>query len=597
MNRIACLVFQSAACDRNQPERAASISPAGRFCHACLLALALAASLSMTAAAQWRMCGTAVAQTRTAQVQTLPKISADGHGGAYVVWMEWRTQDADIYAQHITSNGVLTWGMYGAQVSIGDGTWGQAWPEILADDNDGGVFVAWELDRYLQVQKLDTAGNPLWGPNGVSANMRYTVLGISLASDGAGGVYAATGGLDTTAFYTPWVQHFDASGRRLFGEFGISLSPRGHLITLSNCRVLRQGSRGAVLAAWMENEYPGYDSRVYAQILDFDGTPRWTGGGVALQDTGLTRGNMIRMRSDDAGGAYIQWQTGLPEVETLQHLDSSGAAGFGKDGMLVWEGQSPNDLAPDGRGGILMGAGTWRHPRFPDPAANSYSAQRIAPDGRRMWTDTGVVVVPTGGYTYGRGLVSDGAGGAFIVYRPNSIPKTVYLQWIDSAGNLPFGAGFGLFLCRTDSGDVEDFDAVATAPGEAMLAFEKPRDGGGKGVTMPNGVTVLKVTKDGLVGLKDIPAPPAASMELGAVRPNPSRAASAITVRLAYPSQVRVAIGDVMGRELRVLTDNTRPAGSFEVMIDESDLAPGTYFITARAGMELQTRKLIVLPR
>jgi len=59
--------------------------------------------------------------------------------------------------------------------------------------------------------------------------------------------------------------------------------------------------------------------------------------------------------------------------------------------------------------------------------------------------------------------------------------------------------------------------------------------------------------------------------------PNPFNVHTTIRFGLPESAQVRLVVFDVLGREVRVLLDGTREAGTHEVTFDASDLPSGTY--------------------
>jgi hypothetical protein len=58
---------------------------------------------------------------------------------------------------------------------------------------------------------------------------------------------------------------------------------------------------------------------------------------------------------------------------------------------------------------------------------------------------------------------------------------------------------------------------------------------------------------------------------------------------------VKLAVYDLLGREVSVLVNEKRNAGVHEVYFDGSGLATGVYFYRLQAGMYVQTRKLLLL--
>jgi carboxypeptidase T len=60
-------------------------------------------------------------------------------------------------------------------------------------------------------------------------------------------------------------------------------------------------------------------------------------------------------------------------------------------------------------------------------------------------------------------------------------------------------------------------------------------------------------------------------------------------------SKIRLAVYDLLGREVKVLVDERKAPGSYEVQFDASGLSSGVYFYRLTAGNFVQGRKMIVL--
>ena len=58
---------------------------------------------------------------------------------------------------------------------------------------------------------------------------------------------------------------------------------------------------------------------------------------------------------------------------------------------------------------------------------------------------------------------------------------------------------------------------------------------------------------------------------------------------------VRLAVYDLLGREVALLVNEMKPAGMYGVRFDASGLASGMYLYRLTAGSFEETRKMIVL--
>lgn len=82
---------------------------------------------------------------------------------------------------------------------------------------------------------------------------------------------------------------------------------------------------------------------------------------------------------------------------------------------------------------------------------------------------------------------------------------------------------------------------------------------------------------------------------LGLAAPNPSRGRVRIGYELNAPGAVRLVVYDVMGREVAVLVDGMRPAGSHNATWDASGLSAGVYVYQLEVAGAAHTRTMTVL--
>ncbi|HLT46735.1 MAG TPA: T9SS type A sorting domain-containing protein, partial [Rubricoccaceae bacterium] len=77
-----------------------------------------------------------------------------------------------------------------------------------------------------------------------------------------------------------------------------------------------------------------------------------------------------------------------------------------------------------------------------------------------------------------------------------------------------------------------------------------------------------------------------------AVAPNPFARQTTISYDVAAASDVRLAVYDVLGREVAVLVDARQDAGAHRATFDARGLSAGTYVYRLVVGSEVQTGRL-----
>ncbi|RPH94269.1 T9SS C-terminal target domain-containing protein [candidate division KSB1 bacterium] len=112
------------------------------------------------------------------------------------------------------------------------------------------------------------------------------------------------------------------------------------------------------------------------------------------------------------------------------------------------------------------------------------------------------------------------------------------------------------------------------------------------GIRESEGV-VLKLSHEALAAdPRSIPHP--SSVRLSSF-PNPFNPATTISFSLPSASRTRLAVFDILGREIAVLTDKLYPAGVHQLIFDSASLPSGIYFARIQSGDLIATHKLLLL--
>jgi photosystem II stability/assembly factor-like uncharacterized protein len=82
---------------------------------------------------------------------------------------------------------------------------------------------------------------------------------------------------------------------------------------------------------------------------------------------------------------------------------------------------------------------------------------------------------------------------------------------------------------------------------------------------------------------------------LGYNYPNPFNPTTVVSYRLPAESHVKLVVYDLLGREVALLVNEKKTAGTHEVTFDGSGLASGVYLYRLTAGSFIQTRKMTIV--
>ncbi len=230
-----------------------------------------AQKVNASGVAQWTANGAPVCQYNDIQYE--PKIDTDGAGGVFVVWYDRRGVTFDIYLQRIASNGSEVFTSGG--ITICNESQTQRYPQITAD-GAGGAIVVWEDFRdgspqsYLYAQRVNSSGTKVWLPaSGVpirymSGHPYYAVL-VSDQNEGAIISWADDRNVVTSG-WDVYAQRINDIGTCLWDENGIPLctatGSQNNLTPTTDCA-------GGMIVAWRDTRVP--DDDIYGQRITIDG--------------------------------------------------------------------------------------------------------------------------------------------------------------------------------------------------------------------------------------------------------------------------------------------------------------------------------------
>ena len=302
--------------------------------------------------------------------QLVSQVLPDGSQGTFVVWIDGRNGNQDIYAQRMTREGTIAAGWPANGVAVCTASGHQNSP-VMASDGAGGIIVAWQDHRGaawdIYAQRINPAGSVQWAVDGFPVcTIADDQTVPSIAADGAGGCYIV------------WMDAYGAE-TDIFAQ---------HLT-----------SSGAIVTGWTVN-----------------------GTGVCYAPGPQSEPSMA---SAD-GGVYITWVDGrfLPTEQTLiygMRVNANGTMAWPVNGVPFGEfmGRPQFGLASvsDGSNGVIATFITTSY-FFPgQPGVHRIFAQRVDASGTRLWSSYARVDKDTAAPQDQPRLISDGAGGAFITWR------------------------------------------------------------------------------------------------------------------------------------------------------------------------------------
>jgi len=546
-----------------------------------------------------------VPATLAVGVQDQPVTADDGAGGLFIAWHDQQSDVGDIYAQHVDRDGNALWGLGGLPICVQPGL--QQQPRIVPD-GVGGAIIVWQDGRVdpngdMVGQRVTAGGAILWGAGGVplvlgpSSNPQST-SSFRMIQDGTGGAIFTfrdnrDAGGTLSAFPRVWAQRVSPGGVPLWGNGSIV----GGGVSTQDFGAPVSDGLGGVIVAWENRSGGTFD--IYAQRIDFAGSPRWgTGVTVCNAPNDQVLPDIV---SDGEGGAIIAWSDNRVDPNGdiyAQRVSFTGSPVWAPNGIAQIVGPSVNNVGEyvirmisDGADGAILAFDDNRDfGGIPDPVNIKIWAQRIKPSGFPAWGNG--VPVAAGPFAYDQlQVVSDGEGGATVVFHALAPAGDIQAQRLRPSG-APYWVLDGATVCAA-VGAQSAPSAVADGQGHAVVAWTDARSGTAdvfaQKVCVPNTMITGVASGDA----------PSARPALSAPAPNPTGNAVAYTITLRRRGAVRVFLTDVQGRVVETLLDRVLDAGehTFGWSRERSTrpLAGGVYFMGLVSPEERASRKLVLL--
>ena len=578
-------------------------------------ALALAALalvlLHVPASAAWLVNGNAL--SLAANVQSAPVAAPDGQGGAYVVWLDTRAGNTDLYAQHVTVDGSIAagWAADGNAVCT-DPT--AAGPPRIAADGLGNAYVAWHDQRAgfydVYLLKLGPAGVAAgWPANGLAvcsaANQQINPALLASAS-GALVAWSDTRGVSEDVY----VQHVLPSGAvdPAWPVNGAILS--GATQQQAFPAIASDGAGGAIVV-WQDGRN---GSGLSSQLDIYAGHMKSTG---AADSTWGNNGALVCLQPGfdqskpqavavPGGGAIFVWldqRNGNGDLYARRILgDGTFPAGWPADGNEVvrFAGEQISPVAiADGAGGVLV---AWQDGRDTStfPTNTDVFALRLQSDGARApgWSANGNDLSIQPDRQDVPSICTDGAGGALVAWKDGRPGADVYAQHVRGDGTRAAGwAADGLPVCTATDQQVAP-TLVSDGAGGGVCAWEDYRNH-----IANHDIYALRFLGTGqrpTVGVGALP--PARGLGLAFAGAHPAHGTARFALTLPAAAETSAAVYNPAGRRVATLLAGAAlPAGSTALAWDGLGAGgraapPGMYVLEVLSGGRRAALRFVYLP-
>jgi len=346
-----------------------------------------------------------VIQDQAGSEQATPLISSRDDGGAYISWFDQSSGSYVLRMQRLDAAGNKLWGPQGVVVS--NATQSTAlFRYDLKTDNLGNAVVAFQDERtgslQIVIQKLDSNGIPFWQTNGIVLLDADATQGLSpsLGILGNNRIIIAWNAYSANA---KWVDFYDLdpiTGAPINGGTSPQKIISGITGTnYSRPKILGIGLNQYYLLYVQEvGNFPGATSKIYAKKMESGNVSLWPNQ-ILVSTKTIAFFYFPNLISDGNTGFTIAFNTSNPTSAALtsvyvQHVDSSG---------LLW---SPTGIAATSSTSIQSYVGDYFHHTLNNEtwiaiqetntgqSASGNTFQRLDANGILLLGTNGVIIDP-----------------------------------------------------------------------------------------------------------------------------------------------------------------------------------------------------------
>ncbi len=530
--------------------------------------------------------------------QVLSKIVPTSDGGCFISWFDQRSGGYSMYLQRLDYQGVPQFEDDGILVSSQPQMSWLVDYSMAVDGSDNAILTfsdernaSGELD--VSAYMISSSGDFLWGVDGICLS-DPSVPGFEpnpvVAVTGEGNCVFAWGRSDDTACLV--FQKLSPTGEKLWGDYGIVMTSASS--DLSSPEIIPAG-QDSVIVLWKNStgSYPMTVTHLYADMLDVDGVGTWGDSPVLVYNTGaITPWTFPGMREDGAGGALCYWYDS-PSVNSfdvwVQHLDSEGINLFPFNGAQASTNSS--DRLHMNPSALMNSAGEcfafWVES---DGNQNNYGVygQKFSGTGDRMWTDSGLELVPLGSaqISFVDAVVS--SDGILVSYLIDPVNTALRVMKLDFSGAVMWGP------VTISAGSLGAKDDPVVCPGYADGAYYAWTD-----ARTGTGIYAQNIQSDGTMGEYLGIAGQEGGQAYLRISPNPSAGAVCFTFGGLAGETASISIFDLSGRLVGELSHSVtvnNPAVSWNRTGNSGASVPaGVYLVRIETVLGTATTRMILL--
>jgi len=315
-------------------------------------------------------------------------MAADNHDNFIMTWQDIRNGTNNAYAYLVSPEGTLLWGDNG--IALSNNSSFNASPKVVCTAAGNAVF-AWSSDNVIILQKINTAGEKQWGPNGITLGTANRLIWPQMLPVGEDDIilkYFEDSGPINAPTRHVLAQRYNSAGTPVWASPTVVSDAGGISAWTQIFPFINDGNDGFYIA-WHDDRDFNTLASVWVHHINADGVAQYADNGVeATSNSSYNHFYPHLACPSGSTDLYVYWNE-MNSLQTLrglygQKISSAGAVQWGSGGKMLIPMSSTN-IYPLAARNTSSDDMIVFYEESATGVSGSLKAMRIATDGSFVW--------------------------------------------------------------------------------------------------------------------------------------------------------------------------------------------------------------------